>query len=252
MGVAGDLFVVRRQRCLRIASSSLRDLTSQDPSANIIVLMEGSTKNGQRVLAMIKKVLTKSHIYLGLFFVIYLWLLSLTGLFLNHPKWRVNDYRASAKWIETTFAVTLAAGEDPLEKANHYLRELGLEGELLGVRDVEKEKQFRFDVYKPGNTAKVIIDLESSQARIRTRQMNSIGILNQLHTFGEMKRFDPKKENLTWFATRLWVISMDGLAVGLILLVLTALYMWFQSKKIISGAISLLLGTGIAIIFLFL
>ena len=201
---------------------------------------------------MIKKLLTKSHIYLGLFFVIYLWLLSLTGLFLNHPKWRVNDYRASAKWVDTTVAVTLATGEDPLEKANHYLRELGLEGELLGVRHVEKENQFRFDVYRPGNTAKVRIDLESGEAKISRRQMNSIGILNQLHTFGEMKRFDPRKEHLTWYATRLWVLSMDGLALGLILMVLTALYMWLQTKKIISGAISLLLGTGVAIVFLFL
>ena len=62
----------------------------------------------------------------------------------------------------------------------------------------------------------------------------------------------PRKEYLTWYATRLWVISMDGLALGLILLVLTALYMWLQTKKIISGAISLLLGTGVAIVFLFL
>ena len=44
MGVAVDLFVVRRQRCYRIASSSLRNLTSQDPSANVAVFMDGSTK----------------------------------------------------------------------------------------------------------------------------------------------------------------------------------------------------------------
>ena len=84
------------------------------------------------------------------------------------------------------------------------------------------------------------------------RSRDAIGILNQLHIFGEMKRFDPRKEHLTWYATRLWVISMDGLALGLILLVLTALYMWLQTKKIISGAISLLLGTGVAIVSLFL
>ena len=35
MGLAGDLFVVRRQRCFRIASSSLRDLTSQDPTQKV-------------------------------------------------------------------------------------------------------------------------------------------------------------------------------------------------------------------------
>ena len=46
MGVAGDLFVVRRRRCHCIASSSLRDLTSQAPSAYVTVFMKGSTKGG--------------------------------------------------------------------------------------------------------------------------------------------------------------------------------------------------------------
>ena len=44
MGVAGDLFVVRRRRCLCIASSSLRDLSSQNPSPYVTVFMKGSTK----------------------------------------------------------------------------------------------------------------------------------------------------------------------------------------------------------------
>ena len=44
MGVAGDLFVSRRRRCHCIASSSLRNLASQAPSANVTVFMKGSTK----------------------------------------------------------------------------------------------------------------------------------------------------------------------------------------------------------------
>jgi len=42
-GVAVDPFVARRRRCPSIASFSLLDLASQAPSANITVLMEGST-----------------------------------------------------------------------------------------------------------------------------------------------------------------------------------------------------------------
>ncbi len=44
MGVAGDLCVARRRRCPCITSSSLLDLPSQAPSANIIVFMERDTK----------------------------------------------------------------------------------------------------------------------------------------------------------------------------------------------------------------
>jgi len=43
MGVAGDLCVARRRRCPYIASSSLLDLLSQAPSANVILFMERDT-----------------------------------------------------------------------------------------------------------------------------------------------------------------------------------------------------------------
>jgi len=39
MGVAGDLCVARRRRCLCITSSSLLDLPSQAPSANVMVFI---------------------------------------------------------------------------------------------------------------------------------------------------------------------------------------------------------------------
>ena len=44
LGVAGDLCVTRRRRCRGISSSSLLDLPSQAPAANITVFMERDTK----------------------------------------------------------------------------------------------------------------------------------------------------------------------------------------------------------------
>ena len=44
MEVADDLCVARRRRCPYIAFSSLLDLISQAPSANVIVFMERDTK----------------------------------------------------------------------------------------------------------------------------------------------------------------------------------------------------------------
>ena len=43
MGVAGNLCVARRRRCPCIAFSSLLDLTSQDPSANVMVFLGRDT-----------------------------------------------------------------------------------------------------------------------------------------------------------------------------------------------------------------
>jgi len=43
MGVAGDLCVARRRRCPCITSSSLLDLPSQAPSANVKIFMGRNT-----------------------------------------------------------------------------------------------------------------------------------------------------------------------------------------------------------------
>ena len=131
------------------------------------------------MISMLKKLLTKFHIYLCLFSLVDLWLFCLTGLFLSHPEWSVNDYTTESRWIATTASVTPAQGGDPLANAEHYLAQLDLTGEVS-------------------------------------------------------------------------TIAMDGLAVGLIVLILTGWYMWLQTKRIVGGAVSLLLGTGLALLFLFL
>ncbi len=45
MGVAGNLCVARHRRCPCIASSSLLDLSSQDPSANVMVFLGRDTRH---------------------------------------------------------------------------------------------------------------------------------------------------------------------------------------------------------------
>ena len=122
-----------------------------------------------------------------------LWLFSLTGLFLNHPQWAVNEYRANTEWIEAAVAVTSPGGEDPLENANHYLRELSLEGELIGVRELKEKHEFRFDVLRPGYKVRVRIDQQSGTAKVSRQKFDGYGMLNQLHTFTAMKCLIPRK-----------------------------------------------------------
>lgn len=201
---------------------------------------------------MIKELVTKLHTYLGLLFLAYLWLFSLTGLFLNHPSWGVNDYRQDSNWVESTTTLVPATTGDRFSKANYYLRKLHLEGELNGVRDLEKEHQFRFEVNKPGEVIRVRVNSDTGEVQIRHKNNGTYGMLNQLHIFNGMQRFDREKETLTWFATTLWFIAMDALAVALILMVLFGFFMWFQTRKLAGGIASLLLGTLFAVVFLVL
>ena len=201
---------------------------------------------------MIKELVTKLHTYLGLFFLVYLWLFSLTGLFLNHPSWGVNDYRQDSKWVESTTVIVPAQSGDRFSKAEYYLSTLQLEGELTGVRDLEKEKQFRFEVNTPGEAVKVRVNSDTGETQIRRKTTDTYGMLNQLHIFNGMQRFDKDKQSLTWFATILWFIAMDALAGALILMVLFGFYMWLQTRKLIGGLVSLLLGVFVTGLFLFL
>jgi len=127
-----------------------------------------------------------------------------------------------------------------------------LKGELTGVRDLEKENQFRFEVNTPGEVVRVKVNSDTGETEIRRKTSGTYGMLNQLHIFNGMQRFDKEKETLTWFATTLWFIAMDALAVALILMVFFGFYMWIQTQKLAGGITSLLLGTLFAVLFLVL
>jgi len=67
-------------------------------------------------------------------------------------------------------------------------------------------------------------------------------MMHVLHTFTGVRANDPKNRR-DWILTTIWALSMDALAVGLILMVLSSLYMWYRlrSKRAV-GFIVLLLG----------
>ena len=136
------------------------------------------------MISMLKKLLTKFHIYLGLFLLVDLWLFSLTGLFLSHPKWSVNDYQTESRWIETTASVTPAQGGDAPTNAEHYLAQLDLTGEVSNLR--EQENQFGFNVRRPGIEAQVTIDPRTGDVSLREKTTDAYGTLNTLHIFNGM------------------------------------------------------------------
>ncbi len=61
MGVAGDLCVARRRRCPCITSSSLLDLPSQAPSANVMVFIGRDTSSDNSVFLKTRTVQCLFH-----------------------------------------------------------------------------------------------------------------------------------------------------------------------------------------------
>lgn len=180
----------------------------------------------------------KIHIYIGLFFLLFLWLFSITGFLLNHPQWFAGMPERSKREVR----VQIPAGVDDKDKALALMAQLGLDGEYLESR--QREGHFLFRVLRPSRREFVDVDLETQQAVITTAVPRVWGRFGDLHTHngvrGIYRESEPARD---WPMTSIWVFLMDALCIGVILIVVSSLYMWLQlAKKRIPGFVALALG----------
>jgi hypothetical protein len=80
------------------------------------------------------------------------------------------------------------------------------------------------------------------RAKVKRIDLNAWGVMHILHTFTGVRIGDTRNQR-DWVLTTLWVLTMDGLALGLIVMVLTSLFMWWRiRKKRLFGFVALTLG----------
>jgi hypothetical protein len=78
------------------------------------------------------------------------------------------------------------------------------------------------------------------------------GKMRVLHTFNGSDKMDPGVRP-NWPETRIWRLSMDVIALGLIFLCISSWIMWYEIRKNYSaGVIVLILGIAGAIFLIFL
>ena len=68
----------------------------------------------------------KVHYYLGLFFLFFLWLFSLTGLLLNHGQWSMAQAANQRKETRYEIPVRPSNGDTDLARAREMMRQLGI------------------------------------------------------------------------------------------------------------------------------
>lgn len=169
------------------------------------------------------------HFYVGLYFLLFIWLFSISGLLLNHSQWPLarfwddRDETTSVRRIRAPNATTDAA------IALALAQELGLHGEIGRIERAENGG-FRFQVNRPGQSHQVEADITSSTAAVKQIRVNAAGVLDGLHRFTGV-RVDDSKERRDWLLTRLWSFAMDALAVGLASMVLSGIYMWLRLRR---------------------
>ncbi len=179
-----------------------------------------------------KKWNRKVHIYLGLYMLLFLWIFSLSGLFMNHPMWFVG--RPNRTPIETKVAMPESGTR--LEKAWDIMEQLDLRGEVYFLRE-PAAGTFGFLSMRPNVRNFVTVTLETGATKIsRVKASNhpAVSTLNQLHVFtgmlGERER--------DWLPTKIWSFCMDALCAGVIVMVLSSLYMAWKLKANRAGALA--------------
>jgi hypothetical protein len=171
----------------------------------------------------------RMHFYLGLFFLFFLWLFSLTGLLLNHGKWGIAQ--AANQRRETRYERTIEppAGASDMERARHVMQQLGLVGEIDWPAAGQQPDRLEFNVSRPTDASQVHVDLLHSRASVQHFDNSRLAAVRIFHTFSG-SRFNTPGSRRDWMLTSVWVLSMDALAAALIAMVLGSYYMWFRLK----------------------
>jgi hypothetical protein len=193
----------------------------------------------------------KLHYYLGLYLLLFLWLFALSGLVLNHPRWTAGQFWSRRH--ETVSEHTIRqdpAGTDE-ELTTGIMRELALVGEPGALRRDSTGSRFEFQVVRPGRVYRVAADLSARRASVTEIRLDRWGAIDALHKLTGV-RLDKPQERREWIMTRLWSLAMDALAIGLLVLVATGLYLWYRlGTNRVGGIVALALGAICCAFFLF-
>ncbi len=202
----------------------------------------GTKTHGQRLAETCKVWNRKLHYYLGLYLLFFVWLFAFSGLLLNHSSWKFAEFWPNRKEKTYERLITTPVPGSDLAQARDLMRQLDLTGEIEWTAARNNSSQLNFRVTRPGRIFEIKTDLDQKRTTVKSIDLNAWGVMRLLHTFSGVRMNDTKNDR-DWILTSVWAFAMDAVAVGLILMVLSSLYMWYElPDKRRLGAITLSLG----------
>lgn len=182
---------------------------------------------GERSWQLLETWNRKVHYYLGLYFLLFIWLFSFTGLLLNHPRWTLSRIpNDPGSPYDRTIAAP--AGDTDLARATDVIRQLGLRGELDWPQ-APRPGMLEFNLAYPKRAFQVSVDLAQNRATVRPVDRSVWSAVRIAHTFSGWRYNNPGTRR-DWILTSIWVAAMDALAVGLLVMVFGSYYMWYRLK----------------------
>ena len=167
------------------------------------------------------------HIQLGLLLLLFIWLFALSGLLLNHGDWKFSGFWEQRRENTIAFTVPLSMlkGSDPDVRVKEFLQ---VSGELQRQKRTAERLEFR--VESPGVVRDVVVDLTNGSGTQKVIRFNTWGKLRGLHTFNGMSDGNPS-QSPNWWIANVWRFTMDGIAIGLIIICLSSWVMWYKVRK---------------------
>lgn len=191
----------------------------------------------------------KLHNYLGLYFLLFLWLFAGSGLVLNHSKWGVAQFWKARHESTVERAIRPPAPGGDVATARDLMGQLAIVGEIGEIKR-DAAGRFDFQVVKPGRVYRVEARPDSARARVTTIRLDAWGALDAMHKFTGVSLDDPSRAR-DWAVTRLWSVAMDALSLGLVALVASGLYLWLRfPDKRRAGLVALAAGVASCAFFL--
>ena len=184
----------------------------------------------------------KLHYYLGLYFLFFIWLFAFSGLLLNNSSWKFAEFWGSRKEVKYERSIAPPAAGSGLVQARDLMRQLEIQGEIEWTATPGGDNRLDFRVSRPGHILEIKTDFEQKRAAVKQIELNAWGVMRLLHTFTGVHMNDSRNQR-DWILTSVWAFAMDAVAAGLIIMVLSSLYMWYElPQKRRLGTIILSLG----------
>jgi hypothetical protein len=201
----------------------------------------------QSVLKILNFWSRKLHIHISLFLLFAIWLFSYSGLLLNNGKWKISGFWDERKETEEVFPVQISKSIGSESMINEVMFQIGISGEIRNLKTWPDSVHFR--VIKPGEVRNLKVNFINGTCHQQLIQFNLAGTLRTLHTFNGVDKTNPDMSP-NWLITKIWRISMDGIAIGLLLISISSWIMWYEIRdKYRWGWVALISGFGIAVYF---
>jgi hypothetical protein len=190
--------------------------------------MRSPSSLNRRLGAAVEAWNRRIHYYLGLYFLLFLWLFSVTGLLLNHPRWALARIPNESN-PPYERPIDTPSGDTDVERAGDVMRQLGLRGEIDWPQGPQPQGRLDFNMAYPKQAAQIRVDLINRRATVQQVDRTVWSALRISHTFSG-SRYNNPTTSRDWMLTSLWVFAMDACAAGLLVMVFGSYYMWYRLK----------------------